>query len=659
MKSRKKLIFYLLLYSSFAITIIFFFFARGVNVEVSPEEISDQVEIKIEKGFGLKLDNRLIFFPGEKSIILSAPGYYEKNYDFIVRESSETLKIQMNEIPGNVYFEFNPSVAPEILLNEERLSAEENESYKLLSGSYELEFKHEDIITEKKKVLVEGFGKNQTFKIALKPKTSRINFQSSPIGASVYFGDEYIGTVPFSKEIRAGSYEVTFKKEGYRERSLFLKVEVNKDKSINAGNMKLLPGKLILSSDPIDATILLDNKYFGSTPSDIFLDPNIDHKISIIKEGYEPFVTSINLDSNQTKRINSTLNAILGRVTLDSSPQSEILVNDKFISRTPLSIDLITTPQKISFVRKGYRSKSMVITPSSINEAFVKTDLDSEEEARFKESPNRYKSINDHEFLLFKPSKIRMGAPRNEPGQRANEILREASLTKPFYISAYEVTNSQFKKFSTRDSNDRLISSDQNPVVNISWIQAAQYSNWLSEKEKLSKFYVIENGNLMKINYKSNGYRLPTEAEWAWISRSTKEGMLKFPWGDKMPVKSGSGNYADESAKLRVGQYIKNYNDGYEMLSPVGSFSANEKSIFDIGGNAREWVNDYYGFNISYETINPTGPVSGTSHVIRGSGWKTSSLSELRLSYRDSLTGHADDVGFRLVRWLEGKENDN
>ena len=62
MKSRKKLIFYLLLYSSFAITIIFFFFARGVNIEVSPEEISDQVKIKIEKVdvFSQRVDFRIL-----------------------------------------------------------------------------------------------------------------------------------------------------------------------------------------------------------------------------------------------------------------------------------------------------------------------------------------------------------------------------------------------------------------------------------------------------------------------------------------------------------------------------------------------------------------------------------------------------------------------
>ena len=53
--------------------------------------------------------------------------------------------------------------------------------------------------------------------------------------------------------------------------------------------------------------------------------------------------------------------------------------------------------------------------------------------------------------------------------------------------------------------------------------------------------------------------------------------------------------------------------------------------------------------------MDPTGPTFGNNHAIRGSSWKSSSLTELRLSYRDVLAGSDDDVGFRVVRWLVGK----
>ena len=133
--------------------------------------------------------------------------------------------------------------------------------------------------------------------------------------------------------------------------------------------------------------------------------------------------------------------------------------------------------------------------------------------------------------------------------------------------------------------------------------------------------------------------------------------MLKFPWGNEMPVKDNSGNYADESSKVFLNQYIPNFDDTYSTLAPVGRFEANQIGLFDLGGNAKEWVHDYYsiGYLSSSPEMDPTGPTFGNNHVIRGSSWKSSSLTELRLSYRDVLAGSDDDVGFRVARWLVGK----
>ena len=77
-----------------------------------------------------------------------------------------------------------------------------------------------------------------------------------------------------------------------------------------------------------------------------------------------------------------------------------------------------------------------------------------------------------------------------------------------------------------------------------------------------------------------------------------------------------------------------------------------------MGGNVSEWTNDFYAItylNQQLET-DPTGPLNGRSHVVRGSSWKTSSLSKLRYSYRDSLIDSNEETGFRVARWLIGKD---
>ena len=149
----------------------------------------------------------------------------------------------------------------------------------------------------------------------------------------------------------------------------------------------------------------------------------------------------------------------------------------------------------------------------------------------------------------------------------------------------------------------------------------------------------------------------PGQAAGAWTARVVgRQQVLKYPWGDQMPPLKGSGNYADQSAANLLGNIVSGYNDGYIVTAPVGSFVANNKGIFDLGGNVSEWVHDYYDVSImavNTNEVNPMGPESGDYHVIRGSSWRHGTITELRLSYRDYGNKARDDVGFRIARFLD------
>ena len=263
---------------------------------------------------------------------------------------------------------------------------------------------------------------------------------------------------------------------------------------------------------------------------------------------------------------------------------------------------------------------------------------------------------------LLYPASFQMGASRREPGRQANEVLRNVNLTRPYYLSLMEVTNAQFAMFDGEHSSGvvegRTLSNNNQPVVRVTWEQAAMYCNWLSAQEGLDPFYTVENDQVTGFNPDSTGYRLPSEAEWAWAARvaSDPTSLLKFPWGAEMPPPANHGNYADISAGVFLGRIIANYNDGFLGTAPVGSFAPNANGFFDMGGNVAEWVHDYYGasgqIGSSVET-DPMGPVTGTYHVIRGSSWAHGTITELRLSYRDYFDEERDDVGFRVARYLE------
>ena len=101
----------------------------------------------------------------------------------------------------------------------------------------------------------------------------------------------------------------------------------------------------------------------------------------------------------------------------------------------------------------------------------------------------------------------------------------------------------------------------------------------------------------------------------------------------------------------------KNYKDSYNKLSPVGSFRRSASGLFDLTGNVHEWMHDYYellSFDVAkgIDEKDRIGPNFGSGHVIRGSSWRSSSLTELRLTYREKSDSGLDDLGFRLARWI-------
>jgi formylglycine-generating enzyme required for sulfatase activity len=263
------------------------------------------------------------------------------------------------------------------------------------------------------------------------------------------------------------------------------------------------------------------------------------------------------------------------------------------------------------------------------------------------------------EMKLVPAGSYTMGSPRREAGRRANEAQRPVELQRRFYVSLREITNAQYRQFRADHRSgfvgQTTLELDRQPVVNVSWQNAAAFCNWLSQRDGLTPAYASKGGSLVAVSPVPNGYRLPTEAEWEWIARNAGDGSLrKYPWGASLPVPSGAGNYADRLAQPLVPQFLAEYEDGYAVSAPVGSFAPNPLGFFDLGGNVAEWTGDLY-------TVQPGGAVAvdpaqlgeGAQRAIRGSSWKHSGVTELRLTFRDFGEGRRNDLGFRIARYAQ------
>jgi formylglycine-generating enzyme required for sulfatase activity len=192
-------------------------------------------------------------------------------------------------------------------------------------------------------------------------------------------------------------------------------------------------------------------------------------------------------------------------------------------------------------------------------------------------------------------------------------------------------------------------------VVEVSWQRAAQFCNWLSAQEGLPPFYLEDGGIVIGFNPESIGYRLPTEAEWEFVSRVQADGMRRFLWGETFPPANNTENFADASGAYLTGRTIDGYEDGQSATAPVASYAPGPYQLFDLAGNVAEWMHDTYDIPVPSESVlmDPLGAPPGENFVIKGASWSRSKLTELRLSYRDYGSLGKDDIGFRVARYAE------
>jgi len=270
-------------------------------------------------------------------------------------------------------------------------------------------------------------------------------------------------------------------------------------------------------------------------------------------------------------------------------------------------------------------------------------------EARRREGKPLFATTLGIQLALVTPKTFTMGSPSNEKDRQRNEVQREVSFSRKFWVSKHEITQAQFAAFTGKGGGSAL------PISNVSWDEAAAFTNWLSEKEGLTPFYIIKNKRVAGVDASSKGYRLPTEAEWEFVAKLNRRASpTTFVWGDQYRIRDKQGNFADASLSGKQTFILKDYDDGFANKAPVGSFKAERGGFFDLDGNVREWVHDTYDVATSSHSgsyTNYLGPVGQGKHVVKGASYLTGRLKNIRASVRSGENTPADDIGFRIARY--------
>jgi len=226
--------------------------------------------------------------------------------------------------------------------------------------------------------------------------------------------------------------------------------------------------------------------------------------------------------------------------------------------------------------------------------------------------------------------------------KRDERPMHEVILTRSYYVARYAVSFEQYDAFCA--DNAKPLADDGGwgrgdiPIFGPSWYDAVDYCNWLSEKEGLAPCYRM-GSRRMSWDREANGYRLPTEAEWAYAA---KGGALSEQY-----LYSGSDD-PDE-----VAWYADNSD---ARPHPIGQKKPNELGLYDMSGNVREFCWDRYGWNFYLECGDPVtdprgfGTLEHPNIVLRGGDY-TSPVDDLRVEARGyDVPTDRGLYGIRLVR---------
>ncbi len=267
--------------------------------------------------------------------------------------------------------------------------------------------------------------------------------------------------------------------------------------------------------------------------------------------------------------------------------------------------------------------------------------------------------LRTNPFVLSNPVRLLRDIPRprmelisgggflmgDETGEYAEDErpVHEVSIDN-FYMGIYEVTFAEYDLFCESTGrpkpDDNGWGRSNRPVINVSWLDAVEYCNWLSEQHGYQPAYTINlKTGFADLNSTrggtTNGYRLPTEAEWEYAAR-----------GGIMLNKSHI--YAGGTDMNTLGWYDRNSKD---QTHPVGQLRPNNAGTFDMSGNVWEWCYDWYSDYSAQSQRNPIGPEYGSYRVIRGGAWIQQDY-DCRVSTRQYRAPSVTEIylGFRLVR---------
>ncbi len=634
------------------------FVAKGYVLTIMPEEAKASHFVTLQKGQGLYLGGVLYTLSGQTRFEVGAAGFESETVD-INASTDSTLAITLQPSPGVLFGRTIPSATDtEWTINGTLVHIGETLEHPMEPGEHTIAINHKYHQPLNNTVSIKRGEKIQK-EWPLQTIDGQLLIQASPVTAEVYIDETPVGATPLSLERPAGRYAIKVAAKGYE--TIDENIEINNENTRITRQYQLAPrkGTVSFTLSPAGGVLIVDGVAIkpsatntsGQTPVTVQapIIANKKHTVRYSKPGYSNHTSTVSVSPGENKAVSIALKKQWGTLKITTSPAATVLIDGKPAGQSPLTTKLSTVKHKLEFVLPGYRTHTQYITPRNNTVEKIDVALLTEFAARQKAGKPLYVSTLGIDLLQLRPHAFQMGSPPNEKGRSRNEFQIDVDFSRKIWVSRHEITEAQYAAFDASKATSTL------PVTDISWSEAAQYCNWLSQREGLPVFYTINARRILGFNPQAKGYRLLTEAEWEWLAKKAKRSTpTTYVWGNSGRIPKNAGNFADRTLGKKTTFYFKKYTDGFAGKAPVGSFKADRVGLYDLAGNVSEWVHDKHTNTppeIPGVAIDYTGAVRGSGHIVKGGNYLSGRPAELRGAYRATNKSRDPTIGFRIARY--------
>jgi formylglycine-generating enzyme required for sulfatase activity/serine/threonine protein kinase len=451
--------------------------------------------------------------------------------------------------------------------------------------------------------------------IDLKPMLGSVSIDSNPSGASVFVKGIQVGTTPVTLEKAiSGRQSIEIQKKGYEKWQSEVDILPDTDNDITA-TLIPLPGKLNITSIPAMADVYISGKRIGKTPVKMYEVKEENAWVEIQMPCYDSIKRNVSVLPGMEEEAKFVLQPSCGDIVVKSQPEgADWFLNGELMGKTPgktKALERGTYTIKLKKEKYADWETDVVIHPQKNDPIVATLDPIAELTGKFYIDP-----ITKMEFVWVEKGCFQMGSSFDDKDKSSDENPVHTVCLDGFWIGKHEVTQEQWAKITGSNPSSFQKGGDY-PVENVSWNDAQKFISKLNE-----------------MNQRKAIYRLPTEAEWEYASRS----------GGK-PEKYSGGDTPD------LVSWYKDNSKG--TTQSVGKKKPNGFGLFDMSGNVFEWVEDVYLADayLRHKPSNPLYTGEGSYRVCRGGSWLLGS-KESRSTNRSYYyaTSRNYNLGFRIVK---------